>query len=99
MAYFYLEKGKQHLDLKGDLIISHNDALIKTRTKSAGPVQVSAPDGYILNLGKLKFFRKIRATWNIIKFVWTAKPLDRDITAYREPHRATVENVDNDTRS
>jgi len=92
--YFYLENGKQCLDLKGDLIISHNDELAKVRVPSAGPKKISAPDGYILNLGKLKFFRKIRATFNIIKFVWTAKPLDRDITAYRESHRATVKNSD-----
>ncbi len=92
--YFFLKKGKQHLDLKGDLIISHNDALVKTRNKSAAPVSINSPDGYILNLGKLRFFRKVQATLNIIVFVWTAKPLTREDTNYRESYRANVKNID-----
>lgn len=90
--YFYKENGKQHLDLKGDLIISHNDKLVKTRVPSAAPTSVKSPDGFILNLGKLGFFNKIRATWNIIKFVWTAKPLAQGDTNYRESYRAEVKN-------
>ena len=91
--YFYKEDGKQCLDLKGVLILSFNDELVKTRVKSAGPSKVKAPDGYILNLGKLGFFCKIQATINIIKFVWTAKPLVREDTNYRESHRANVVNM------
>jgi hypothetical protein len=33
--YFYKEKGEQVLDLRGGLVLTHNDALVKGRVKSA----------------------------------------------------------------
>ena len=42
--YFYMEKGKQYLDLRGDFILTHNDKLIKTRTKSAAPAKAVNAD-------------------------------------------------------
>jgi len=92
--YFYKKDGKQCLDLKGDLILSFNDELIKSRVKSAGPKTVKAPHGYILNLGKAKFFRRIFVTLQVIVFIWgTDKQLKREDTNYRESHRANVVNI------
>lgn len=66
--YFYKKNGKQHLDLKGDLIITHNDALIKTRSKSAGPRKATNAK-YIL-AGKLTFIQKIEACFKVIGFIF-----------------------------
>ncbi len=107
--YFYLEKGKQVLDLKGDLILSFNDKLAKARVKSAGPVKIKSPDGYVLNIGKFTFFKRLRLTFNVIGFIWGKdQELRRVVTNYRESHRANVANNhpnkcqcegDNDSRS
>ncbi len=68
--YFYRNGKEQVLDLKGDLIISFNNALVKTRSKSAGPKTIKSPDGYILNVGKAGFIKRIGVTLKIIAFVW-----------------------------
>lgn len=92
--YFYLNKGKQVLDLRGVLILSFNDELVKTRVKSAGPTQVKAPEGYVKNLGKANFLRRIFITLRVIAFIWGKnKELKRDDTNYRESHRANVVNI------
>lgn len=95
--YFYKEDGKQCLDLKGDLILSFNDELIKTRVKSAAPVTVKAPDGFVLNIGKLGFIKRIKLVINVTRFVFgKARELKREDTNYRESHRANVVNDIND---
>lgn len=66
--YFYKHKGKQVLDLRGDLILTHNDALVKGRVKSAAPSGVLNTK-YILISG-LGFVSKIKATWHAIRFIW-----------------------------
>lgn len=66
--YFFLNKGKQVLDLRGDLILTHNDALVKGRVKSAAPSGVHNAK-YVL-LADLGFFRKIKATGHAIGFIW-----------------------------
>lgn len=93
--YFYLEKGKQILDLKGTLILSFNDELVKTRVKSAAPSKIKAPEGFIKNVGKAKFFRRVFITLRVIAFIWGKdKQLKREDTNYRESHRANVKNSD-----
>ena len=66
--YFYKRGGKQILDLRGDLIITHNDGLIKGRVKSAAPGGVKNST-YIVtrNMG---FISKIKATFHVIKFIF-----------------------------
>ena len=67
--YFHTQKGKQRLDLRGNLILSHNTKLIKARSKSSAPR--SAYNGrYIVNITRLGFVRKVRATWAAIAFIW-----------------------------
>lgn len=84
--YFYRDGKNQILDLKGDLIISFNDALVKVRSKSAGPKIIKSPDGYILNVGKAGFFKRIRVTLQLISFVWGHdKELTEDKTNLNKP--------------
>ena len=66
--YFYKLKGKQMLDLRGNLILSHNDALVKGRIPSAAPRGIRNPK-YIL-LQSMGFISKIKATWHAIGFIW-----------------------------
>ncbi len=67
--YFYKIKGGQHLDLSGNLILSHNDTLIKARVSSAAPKGVKHAK-YVLNVSKLSFWKKVSVIFSVIRFVW-----------------------------
>ncbi len=67
--YFYKHKGKQVLDLRGDLILTHNNALVKGRVKSAAPSGVTNAK-YIKDIPSMGIIRKCRATWAAIRFIW-----------------------------
>lgn len=78
--YFYKEKGRQVLDLRGDLILTHNDGLVKGRVKSAAPSAVRNAK-YIQDIARMGFWRKVRATLHVIGFIWgkrQALTMDRD---------------------
>ena len=76
--YFYKNKGKQVLDLRGNIILTHNSALVKGRVKSAAPAGVHNAK-YIL-LAELSFRRKVEATLHAIRFIWgKSQALDADI--------------------
>lgn len=66
--YFYKNKGKQVLDLRGVLVLTHNDALVKGRVKSAAPAGVQNAK-YVL-LPELGFVGKVKATFHAIGFIW-----------------------------
>lgn len=63
--YFFKTKGKQHLDLRGNLILSHNAKLVRTRAKSNAPRYVQNAR-YITSVGS----HKIRSSWAALKFIW-----------------------------
>ena len=67
--YFYKQKGKQILDFRGDLIVTHNDALVKARIKSAAPASIRNAK-YIVNLPARSFYFKVKATFAVIGFTW-----------------------------
>lgn len=67
--YFFKLKGKQFLDLRGVLILSHNDELVKARVATAAPRYVKNAN-YIVGITRLKPFRKLRATFAAIRFIW-----------------------------
>lgn len=67
--YFHIRKGKQYLDLRGNLILSHNDRLVKTRVKSAGPRQVRH-GRYAVNLAAAGFRNRFRASLLALGFIW-----------------------------
>jgi hypothetical protein len=75
--YFYRENGKQILDLRGNLVLTHNDKLIKARVKSSAPRAVRNPK-YIV-IGALGFISKVKATIHAARFIWGAsEALDVD---------------------
>ncbi len=67
--YFHKLNGKQAVDFRGVLILSHNDELIKARSKSCAP-RAAKNAKYILNIPNLGFVKKLRATWAAISFIW-----------------------------
>ena len=60
--YFYKDKGKQVLDLTGDLILTHND-------NSAGASRVRNAH-FIDNLTTAGWKRKLKATVAVLSFIW-----------------------------
>jgi hypothetical protein len=81
--YFHKLNGKQAVDFRGDLILSHNDQLIKTRSKSSAP-RAAKNAKYILDISNLGLFKKLRATGAAISFIWgpsqalTAETINRE---------------------
>ena len=67
--YFYKQKGKQILDFRGDLIVTHNDSVVKARIKSAAPASVRNIK-YIANIPSMGIYRKIKATFAVLGFIW-----------------------------
>lgn len=67
--YFFKKNGKQILDLRGDLVLTHNDALVKSRVKSAAPASVRNAKR-IVNIPSLGFWGKVKATKAAIGFIW-----------------------------
>ena len=80
--YFFKKKGRQYLDLTGNLILSHNDQLIKARVSSAAPHKALNAK-FIVNAGDLNLIGKLKATWIALCFIWgkstALKPEDTDI--------------------
>lgn len=70
--YFYLSGGKQHVDFRGDLIISHNDNPIKARNKSAAP-RYAHNANHICNVHTFSFWQKLKATAIAARFIWAKK--------------------------
>jgi hypothetical protein len=67
--YFHNLNGKQAVDFRGDLILSHNDELIKARSKSSAP-RAAKNAKYIIDIPNLGFIKKLRATGAAIGFIW-----------------------------
>lgn len=66
--YCYLKNKKLHIDLTGNLVLSHNDAFIKARVSSAAPRVKNGKS--IFDISNLNWFLKIRVTIAAIKFIW-----------------------------
>jgi len=67
--YFFKKGGKQILDLRGDLVLTHNDALVKGRVKSAAPASVRNAKR-IEDIPNLGFWGKVKASHAALKFIW-----------------------------
>ncbi len=65
--YFFRKFGKQFLDLRGNLILSHNSELVRARVKSSAPRYVRNAK-YIDDI--TGFRRRWRATWAALRFIW-----------------------------
>lgn len=67
--YFYLQKGRQVLDLRGNLVLSHNPEFVRGRVKSAAPAAVRNGK-YIKGIPRMSFWRKVKTSWAALKFIW-----------------------------
>lgn len=67
--YFYLQKGRQVLDMRGDLVLTHTPALVVGRVKSAAPSSVRNAK-YIAAIPSMGVLRKLRASWAALCFIW-----------------------------
>ena len=56
------------LDMRGDLVITHNNGLVMARVSSAAPRYVK--NAKYIELRKLSFFQKIKASFIVIGFIW-----------------------------
>lgn len=64
---FYLDRGKQHLDLTGNIILSKNRNFIEAPVKSSAP-KVHRAKYFMLQ--SLTTRQKIKATFRVIAFIW-----------------------------
>ena len=67
--YFYKRNGKQCLDFRGDLILTHNDAIVKARIKSAAPAVVRNAT-YVENIPAMGFRAKLKVSRVALGFIW-----------------------------
>lgn len=84
--YFFLDRKKQVVDLSGDFILSHNDALLKARVPSAAP-RFAKNGRYVLKVHELGFIGKCRVAFSAIRFIWgksTALTPDHIEASYRK---------------
>jgi len=91
--YFFFKNKKQYLDLTGNLILSHNDRLVKARTQSAGPTKVLNAK-YVVNAGDLNFRGKLKATKLALGFIWgKPNPLIAEDTNLNKPKLKVVDKT------
>ena len=83
---YFFRKGKdQHLDLRGNLILSHNDVITKVRSKSAGPVGIQNAEYALIH--ELSFLQRIGLLFKVISFIWGKdQSLKPCLTSLRKPH-------------
>lgn len=67
--YFYKLKGRQMLDLRGDLVLSHNDKLVRSRISSAAPRGVRNAT-YVEALPSKSWWKKLRVSFQALRFIW-----------------------------
>jgi len=68
--HFHKKKGKQILNLQGDLILTKRDDLVTSVAPSAAPNRVQCAY-YVKGLAKMGFAGKLRATGRAISFIWS----------------------------
>lgn len=84
--YFFKRGGKQYLDLKGDLILSHNEHPIVSRVPSNGPFQARNASGLIMVKNLVTTRQKLKAAWTCIKFIFDSSRSEKLIpTKIDEP--------------
>lgn len=91
--YFFLNKGKQELDLQGNLILTNNINLITSRIKSAAPSHVA--NAKYIKLQNAGFFKKLNATFYVIAYIWTKQkvlPTVPKLMAIKNPEPKVCEN-------
>lgn len=67
--YFFLQKGRQILDMRGDLVLTHNPRLIVGRVRSAAPRSVRNGQ-WVEGIAAMSTWRKIKASAAALRFIW-----------------------------
>jgi hypothetical protein len=84
--YFYKSKGKQILDLTGDIVLTHNSDPLKTRAKSCAPAAIRG--GQYIKLHNVGFWRRVYIMIYVAAWVWRSSlELTEDKTALNKPYR------------
>ena len=76
--YFFKKNGRQMLDMRGDLVLTHNKDLIIARIKSAAPASVRNAT-YVTELHRLNVRGKIKASLVALGFIWSGKSKALDV--------------------
>lgn len=77
--YFHTVQGKQSVDFRGDLLLTHNTAPIKSRNKSAAPRQIKNIK-HIDDIARMGVWRKLRASRLALAFIWgSSQELTREV--------------------
>ena len=82
--YFFTRDGKQHVDGRGDLLLTHNTEPLMARNKSAAPRHAQGLF-YVKNIAAMNVWGKFRATRAALKFIWgpdtslTQSVIDREL--------------------
>lgn len=71
--HFHKEKGRQVLDMSGDMVLTFNKDLVSARSKSAAP-QVVRRATYICDMGRLTLRGKIATSFRALAFIWGRGP-------------------------
>lgn len=66
--HFFKFKGRQYLNMSGDLLLTKGDHPITTKTQGAGPTRV-----YNMSAGHVRggFFARLHATFRALAFIWS----------------------------
>lgn len=67
--YFFKEKGRQVLDMRGDLLLTHNTAPIVARIGSAAPSAVRNGQ-WADNITRMTCWQKLRLSLRVLRFIW-----------------------------
>lgn len=69
--YFYLEKGKQHMDFRNDLILTIDPNEVMAKTKSAAPELITKNGGQVFtSVRERPFWQKVKIVGVVIGFLW-----------------------------
>ncbi len=70
--YFFKRNGRQMLDLRGDLVLTHNADLVVARIKSAAPASVRNAT-YVAGVHAMGLRGKLKATRVALGFIWARR--------------------------
>lgn len=74
--HFYMDSGKQCLEMRGDLILTHNDNIVTSKVRSAAPTHIY--NYRCVRVQELKRLRqKFKALWACAKFIFDSKYSER----------------------
>lgn len=69
--YFYLEKGKQHIDFRNDLILTIEPNEVMAKSQSVAPALITKNGGRVFtSVRDRPFWQKVKIVGVVIGFLW-----------------------------